>query len=62
MTRLYKSFKSDVANLPPSNGTSGRKSGGKTGNTVRIIHSGLLPEFINDSTNLSLLTLRLFLA
>ena len=30
ITRLYKSFKSLVANLPPSSGTSGRNSGGIT--------------------------------
>ena len=51
ITRRYKSFKSDVAKRPPSNGTNGRKSGGKTGNTVIIIHSGLLPELKNDSIN-----------
>ena len=42
ITLLYKSFKSEVANLPPSNGTKGLKSGGRTGNLLRIIHSGLL--------------------
>ena len=42
ITLRYKSFKSEVANLPPSNGTNGLKSGGKTGRTSRIIHSGLL--------------------
>ncbi len=31
ITRLYKSFKSDVANLPPSSGTKGLSSGGITG-------------------------------
>ena len=55
MTLLYKSFKSDVANLPPSRGTSGLNSGGITGTEVRIIHSGLLPELINDSISFSLL-------
>ena len=50
----YKSFKSDVANLPPSNGTKGLNSGGITGIDFKIIHSGLLPEFMNDSINLSL--------
>ena len=30
ITLLYKSFKSDVANLPPSNGTTGLNSGGIT--------------------------------
>ncbi len=33
-----------MAKRPPSNGTKGRKSGGNTGNTVNIIHSGLFPE------------------
>ena len=51
MTRRYKSFRSDVANRPPSSGTRGRKSGGRTGNTVKIIHSGLLPDFTNASIN-----------
>ena len=45
MTLLYRSFKSEVANLPPSRGTRGLKSGGKTGNTSNIIHSGLFVEF-----------------
>jgi len=45
MTRRYKSFKSDVAKRPPSNGTRGRNSGGMTGITSRIIHSGLFPDF-----------------
>ena len=47
ITLLYKSFKSEVANLPPSKGTNGLKSGGKTGKTFIIIHSGLLPESLN---------------
>ncbi len=32
-------------------GTNGRKSGGNTGNTVIIIHSGLLPDSRNASNN-----------
>jgi hypothetical protein len=40
MTRRYRSFRSDVAKRPPSSGTSGRRSGGMTGITSRIIHSG----------------------
>ena len=56
MTLLYKSFKSEVANLPPSKGTRGLSSGGITGTTSRIIHSGLEPDSIKDSTSLSLLT------
>ena len=38
---LYKSFRSEVANLPPSKGTNGLNSGGITGRTFNIIHSGL---------------------
>ena len=49
MTLLYKSFKSDVANLPPSRGTSGLSSGGITGTEVKIIHSGLFPDDMKDS-------------
>ena len=56
MTLRYKSFKSEVANLPPSKGTRGLSSGGITGTTSRIIHSGLEPDSIKDSTSLSLLT------
>ena len=52
---LYKSFKSDVANRPPSKATKGLKSGGITGRVVRIIHSGLVPEFKKPSTTLSFL-------
>ncbi|CAI8354840.1 MAG: Uncharacterised protein [Flavobacteriaceae bacterium] len=40
ITLLYKSFKSEVANLPPSNGTKGLNSGGITGMAFIIIHSG----------------------
>ena len=49
ITRRYRSFRSEVAKRPPSSGTSGRKSGGSTGSTVMIIHSGLLPEVWNAS-------------
>ena len=38
-----------MANLPPSRGTNGLNSGGITGITVNIIHSGLLPVLINES-------------
>ena len=48
ITLLYRSLRSEVANLPPSRGTKGLKSGGSTGNTSRIIHSGLLEELLND--------------
>ncbi len=50
ITRRYRSFRSEVAKRPPSSGTSGRNSGGITGITSRIIHSGLLPDLRNDST------------
>src|SRR6476660_4836372 len=40
ITLRYNSFKSDVANRPPSNWTIGLKPGGITGKTVKIIHSG----------------------
>ena len=51
MTRRYRSFRSDVANRPPSSGTSGRSSGGITGTTSRIIHSGRAPDSPNASTS-----------
>jgi hypothetical protein len=44
MTRRYRSFRSDVAKRPPSSGTSGRSSGGRTGTMSRIIHSGRVPD------------------
>ena len=40
ITLLYRSFKSEVANLPPSSWTIGLKSGGITGKTVKTIHDG----------------------
>ena len=52
ITRRYKSFKSEVAKRPPSKGTNGLRSGGRIGNTVNTIHSGLLPESLKDSANL----------
>src|SRR5438270_337154 len=52
ITRRYKSFRSEVAKRPPSSGTSGRRSGGITGTTVRIIHSGLLFDCENASISL----------
>ena len=54
ITLLYRSFRSEVANLPPSSGTKGRSSGGITGIVVKIIHSGLLPDVIKDSINFNL--------
>ena len=55
MTLLYKSLRSEVANLPPSKGTRGLKSGGKTGKTSRIIHSGLFVDLTKPFRILSLL-------
>ena len=43
-----------MAKRPPSNGTNGRSSGGITGTTVSIIHSGRFPPSIKFSTNFSL--------
>ncbi|MPN02353.1 hypothetical protein SDC9_149569 [bioreactor metagenome] len=50
ITRRYRSLRSLVAKRPPSSCTIGRISGGITGMTVRMIHSGLLPLEINAST------------
>ncbi len=50
ITRRYRSFRSEVAKRPPSSGTRGRSSGGMTGITSRIIHSGLLPLLRKAST------------
>ena len=50
ITRRYRSLRSDVAKRPPSKGTNGRNSGGITGITVKIIHSGRLPDSIKLST------------
>ena len=55
ITRRYKSFKSLVANLPPSRASIGLKSGGMTGITSNTIHSGLLSLFLNASITSSLL-------
>src|SRR3989338_5074854 len=55
MTRLYKSFKSEVANFPPGSCTTGRRSGGITGSIVRTIHTGEVSLFMKDSMILSFL-------
>ena len=52
ITRRYRSLRSEVAKRPPSNGTNGRRSGGRTGRASRTIHSGLLPEPWNASKSL----------
>ncbi len=62
MTRRYRSFRSEVANRPPSSGTSGRSSGGITGTTSRIIQSGCEPLSANASTSFRRLTSFLRLA
>ena len=50
MTRRYRSLRSEVAKRPPSRGTRGRSSGGMTGMTSMIIHSGLLLDSRKAST------------
>ena len=42
-----------MAKRPPSSGTRGRSSGGMTGITSRIIHSGRWPDLRKASTTLS---------
>ena len=61
ITRRYRSFRSEVAKRPPSSGTRGRSSGGMTGMTSRIIHSGRLPDSRNASTTLRRLVSFFFL-
>ena len=61
ITRRYKSFKSDEAKRPPSNGTKGRSSGGITGIYCITIHSGRLVILVFASRNAST-TLNLFKA
>ncbi len=51
ITLRYRSFRSLVANLPPSSCTIGLRSGGMTGRTSRTIHSGLLPDSLKASTS-----------
>ena len=51
MTRRYRSFRSEVAKRPPSSGTRGRKSGGRTGRMVITIHSGRLLESLKASSS-----------
>lgn len=59
ITRRYKSFKSEVAKRPPSNCTMGRSSGGITGKTSIIIHTGSLPDKRKASTTSNRLIARL---
>ena len=51
ITLLYRSLRSEVAKRPPSRGTKGLRSGGRTGRTLIIIHSGLFPDSLNASNN-----------
>ena len=62
MILLYKSFKSDAANLPPSSGTRGLNSGGITGKIDTIIHSGLLRCFFVESVTKDCTTFNRFKA
>ena len=61
MTRRYKSLRSEVAKRPPSNCTIGRSSGGITGTTSKIIHSGRLPDLRKASQTSKRRTARIFL-
>ena len=62
ITRRYRSLRSDVANRPPSSGTSGRSSGGNTGSTSRIIHSGFTPDLSKPSRTFKRFAIFLILA
>src|SRR5437773_1282535 len=62
ITRRYRSFRSLVAKRPPSSGTSGRRSGGITGITSRIMCSGLFPDSRKASSTLRRLLIFLRLA
>ena len=62
MTRRYRSFRSEVANRPPSSGTRGRRSGGRTGMTCWTIHSGFCSLSRNASTIFSRLEIFFFFA
>src|SRR3989338_8429067 len=55
ITLLYKSLTSEVAYLPPSKGTIGRRAGGITGILTKNIHSGLTLELIIEPITLILL-------
>ena len=56
ITRRYRSFRSDAAKRPPSSWTIGRRSGGITGMTSRIMFAGSLPPFRKASTTSRRLT------
>ena len=44
---ITTSFRSEVANLPPSSWTIGRKSGGSTGIISKTIQDGFDPDALN---------------
>ena len=60
MTRRYRSFRSEVANRPPSSWTIGRRSGGITGMQSSTMPIGELVVFRNAETTLSRLRARAF--
>ena len=60
MTRRYRSFRSEVANRPPSSWTIGRRSGGITGMQSRTMPIGLFRVFRNADTTLSRFSARAF--
>ena len=62
ITLLYRSFTSLTANFPPSKATRGLRSGGSTGSTVIIIHSGLFPLCKSASTIFNLFMIVFFFA
>ena len=55
MTLRYRSLRSDVANRPPSSCTMGRRSGGMTGSTSRIMDLAADLLFRKSSATWSLL-------
>ncbi|COV21720.1 Uncharacterised protein [Mycobacterium tuberculosis] len=60
ITLRYRSFKSDVANRPPSSCTIGRSSGGITGTASSTMPIGELPDCWNAATTFSRLRARSF--
>jgi len=60
ITLRYRSFRSLVANRPPSNCTIGRRSGGITGTQSSTIDAGLLRVLRKELTTFNLLMARVF--
>ena len=60
ITRRYRSFRSEVANRPPSSWTIGRRSGGMTGMQSSTMPIGLLRVFRKAETTLSRFSARAF--